>query len=80
MTSSQAPSTAPVLPSILSDDGNSCSSDTPFSRCDPDRWYFPREKLETTPSRRSGIDPDKELTYRQQSANFIQDIGQRLQV
>lgn len=28
----------------------------------------------------SGLDADKELAYRQQAANLIQDMGQRLQV
>lgn len=77
--SSQPPSLV-VIPSVLSDDGSSVGSDTPLNRSDPDRWYFPKERLENTPSRRNGVDADKELTYRQQSANFIQDIGQRLQV
>ncbi|MGH0148993.1 UNVERIFIED_CONTAM: hypothetical protein FKN15_021177 [Acipenser sinensis] len=44
------------------------------------RWFFTREQLETTPSRRSGVEPDKELSYRQQAANLIQDMGQRLNV
>lgn len=43
-------------------------------------WYFTKEQLASTPSRRSGIDINKELSYRQQAANFIQDMGQRLQV
>ncbi|XP_018372840.1 PREDICTED: cyclin-T-like [Trachymyrmex cornetzi] len=45
-----------------------------------ERWYFTREQLANTPSRRCGIDADKELSYRQQAANFIQDMGQRLVV
>ena len=44
------------------------------------RWYFTKEELEQTPSRKCGIDADKELSYRHQAANFIQDIGQRLNV
>merc|ERR1712012_879253 len=45
------------------------------------RWYFPEEKLQITPSVRTGqITLEKELSYRQQAANFIQDMGQRLQV
>ncbi|XP_056145288.1 cyclin-T2a [Lampris incognitus] len=44
------------------------------------RWVFTREQLENTPSRRCGIEPDRELSYRQQSANLIQDMGQRLNV
>lgn len=47
---------------------------------DPQRWFFTKEQLENTPSRKVGLEADKELMYRQQSANFIQDIGQRLQV
>lgn len=45
-----------------------------------ERWYFTKEQLQCTPSRKSGIDADKELSYRQQAANFIQDMGQRLPV
>uniref|UniRef100_A0AAR2M5C1 Cyclin-like domain-containing protein n=1 Tax=Pygocentrus nattereri TaxID=42514 RepID=A0AAR2M5C1_PYGNA len=44
------------------------------------RWFFTREQLETTPSRRCGVEPDRELSYRQQAANLIQDMGQRLNV
>ncbi|XP_011689177.1 PREDICTED: cyclin-T isoform X2 [Wasmannia auropunctata] len=45
-----------------------------------ERWYFTREQLANTPSRKCGVDGDKELSYRQQAANFIQDMGQRLVV
>ena len=45
-----------------------------------ERWLFSRSKLENTPSRRCGIDSDKELNYRQHTANFIQEMGQKLQV
>ena len=44
------------------------------------RWYFTKEELENSPSRKCGIDSDKELSYRRQAANFIQDMGQRLVV
>lgn len=44
------------------------------------RWYFTREQLENSPSRRFGLDPDKELSHRQQAANLLQDMGQRLNV
>nr|XP_028577225.1 cyclin-T1 [Podarcis muralis] len=44
------------------------------------RWYFSREQLARSPSRRAGLDPDKELSYRQQAANLLQDMGQRLTV
>ncbi|XP_053564030.1 cyclin-T1 [Bombina bombina] len=46
----------------------------------PSRWYFTREQLDRSPSRRAGLDPDKELSYRQQAANLLQDMGQRLNV
>ncbi|XP_002156574.2 cyclin-T1 isoform X1 [Hydra vulgaris] len=45
-----------------------------------DRWYFTKEDLRNTPSVRDGIEFAKELGYRQQCANLVQDIGQRLQV
>ncbi|XP_060113411.1 cyclin-T2 [Heteronotia binoei] len=44
------------------------------------RWFFSREQLDSTPSRRCGVEADKELSYRQQAANLIQDMGQRLNV
>jgi cyclin T len=45
------------------------------------RWYFAKEELANSPSRREhGVEPDKELSYRQQAANMIQDMGQRLNV
>ncbi|XP_035487281.2 cyclin-T2 isoform X1 [Scophthalmus maximus] len=44
------------------------------------KWLFTREQLDNTPSRRGGIEADRELSYRQQAANLIQDIGQRLNV
>ena len=45
-----------------------------------EKWYFTKEALMNTPSRRCGFDYDKELFYRQQAANLIQDMGQRLKV
>ncbi|XP_022911758.2 cyclin-T isoform X2 [Onthophagus taurus] len=45
-----------------------------------EKWYFSKERLENSPSRQCGIDESKELSYRQQAANFIQDMGQRLKV
>ncbi|XP_067372130.1 cyclin-T2a isoform X1 [Channa argus] len=44
------------------------------------KWFFTREQLENTPSRSCGVEPDRELSYRQQAANLIQDMGQRLNV
>uniref|UniRef100_A0A8C6ZPL3 Cyclin-like domain-containing protein n=1 Tax=Nothoprocta perdicaria TaxID=30464 RepID=A0A8C6ZPL3_NOTPE len=46
----------------------------------PERSSSFREQLERSPSRRAGLDPDKELSYRQQAANLLQDMGQRLNV
>jgi cyclin T len=43
-----------------------------------ERWIFTKDQLLNTPSRKSGIENDKELIYRQQAANLIQDMGQRL--
>ena len=45
-----------------------------------ERWYFTKEKIRNSPSVQDGIDQTKELGYRQQCANLIQDIGQRLPV
>lgn len=45
-----------------------------------EKWYFTKDQLLQSPSRKSGYDVDKELSCRQQAANFIQDMGQRLQV
>ncbi|XP_072542625.1 cyclin-T2a isoform X2 [Salminus brasiliensis] len=50
------------------------------SRGSSTRWCFTREQLENTPSRRCGVESDRELSYRQQAANLIQDMGQRLNV
>ncbi|KAF7268426.1 hypothetical protein GWI33_018436 [Rhynchophorus ferrugineus] len=47
---------------------------------DSNKWYFTKEQLDNTPSRLCGFDGYKELQYRQQAANFIQDMGQRLKV
>ncbi|XP_064397891.1 cyclin-T1-like isoform X2 [Halichondria panicea] len=45
-----------------------------------ERWYFTKEELENSPSRINGVDPAKELSYRQQSANLIKDVGHRIGV
>ncbi|ELU01607.1 hypothetical protein CAPTEDRAFT_163652, partial [Capitella teleta] len=45
-----------------------------------DRWIFSREQIAQSPSRKCGMDAEKELNYRQQTANMVQDMGQRLQV
>lgn len=45
-----------------------------------ERWYFTKEELKNSPSRINGVDPTKELSYRQQSANLIKDVGHRIGV
>jgi len=45
-----------------------------------ERWLFTQEQLANTPSRLCGIDAEKEKCYRQQAANFMQEMGQRLTV
>lgn len=42
------------------------------------RWYFTREQLADSPSRADGVDPEKELRYRQDAASLIQDMGPKL--
>jgi len=44
------------------------------------RWYWTADQLAKTPSIMNGITYEKELSYRQQAANFIQDMGQKLKV
>ena len=44
------------------------------------KWIFSKEELKNTPSRKSNIDEAKEMNYRQQSANSMQELGRRLQV
>lgn len=44
------------------------------------QWYFSAEQLQNSPSRKCGIDGDKELQYRQQTAYLIQEMGQHLRV
>ncbi|XP_058498184.1 cyclin-T1-like [Solea solea] len=41
-------------------------------------WYYTRQQMDNSPSRRTGIYPDKELSHRQQAAKLIQDMGQQL--
>ena len=53
--------------------GNSNSSSS-------ERWYFTADELANSASRACGIDPEKELAQRQQTANLIQEMGQRLHV
>lgn len=44
------------------------------------RWYFTKDELERSPSKNHGVDADKEMSYRQQTANLIQDMGHRLKL
>lgn len=76
------PSGAPVapLPPDASTVGLGRGSVMAVHRGPSTKWLFTREQLENTPSRRCGIEADRELSYRQQAANLIQDIGQRLNV
>jgi len=57
----------------------SCRTAYNFSMA-ANRWSFTVDQLENTPSRKCGIDSEKESNYRQQAASLIQDMGQRLQV
>ncbi|XP_074499463.1 cyclin-T1 isoform X1 [Sebastes fasciatus] len=52
---------------------------SPPASCN-NKWYYSRQQIDNSPSRRAGLDPDKELSYRQQAANLLQDMGQRLNV
>ncbi|XP_062519711.1 cyclin-T1-like isoform X2 [Corticium candelabrum] len=47
---------------------------------DSEKWYFSKNGLKQTPSICANMDPEKELSYRQQAASLIQDIGQKLNV
>lgn len=58
----------------------SCSKMATSAVSTTDRFYFTKEQLQNTPSRKNGIDPEKEQSYRQQAATLIQDMGQRLSV
>ena len=44
------------------------------------RWIFTAEEIERSPSRIHGVDAEKEMGYRQSTANFIQDMGHRLKL
>jgi len=44
------------------------------------RWIFTAVEVENSPSRVHGVDSDKEMGYRQSTANFIQDMGHRLKL
>lgn len=45
-----------------------------------EQWYFTADQLQNSPSRKCGVDADKELQYRQQTAYLIQEMGQHLRV
>ncbi|GAB1609344.1 cyclin-T1-like [Argonauta hians] len=47
-----------------------------------ERWLFTKSDISRSPSTRGpdSLDPKKELHYRQLAANFIQEMGQKLQV
>jgi len=44
------------------------------------RWFFTKEQISDTPSKRDGIERYDELRYRQNAANLIQDCGKKLNV
>ncbi|XP_057334281.1 cyclin-T1-like [Microplitis mediator] len=44
------------------------------------KWFFTKDQLVNSPSRKFGIDQNRELSYRQQSASLNHDIGQILRV
>ncbi|XP_072840210.2 cyclin-T2 isoform X3 [Pogona vitticeps] len=69
-----------VMAAAVAGSGPGASSASRGAGLGSSRWFFTREQLENTPSRRCGVEADKELSYRQQAANLIQDMGQRLNV
>jgi cyclin T len=44
------------------------------------RWFYSKEDLSNSPSRKDGIDQFSELRYRQAGAQLIQECGKRLQL
>lgn len=44
------------------------------------RWYFTKDELENSPSKRHSVDANKELSYRQQTASMIHEMGHRLKL
>uniref|UniRef100_A0A182QGM4 Cyclin-like domain-containing protein n=1 Tax=Anopheles farauti TaxID=69004 RepID=A0A182QGM4_9DIPT len=60
--------------------GSNASGTTTATKNDDSKWYFTAEQLNSSPSRKCGMDADQELMCRQRAANLIQDMGQRLQV
>lgn len=44
------------------------------------KWFYTYEQVLNTPSRRHGIEPERELRYRQESASLIFDAGQHLEL
>jgi len=45
-----------------------------------ERWMFTNDQLANSPSRKCGIDSATELSYRQQAACLIGDMGHQLQL
>jgi cyclin T len=44
------------------------------------RWFYSKEDMHNSPSRKDGIDQFTELRYRQAAAQLIQECGKRLQL
>lgn len=55
----------------------SSSSRTPNKEI-KNRWFFGKDQILDTPSKRDGIERYDELRYRQNAANLIQDCGKKL--
>ena len=52
----------------------------PTAKVESNRWIFSQEQVKNTPSRQHGMSAIAETHQRQQAANLVQEIGQKLQV
>lgn len=82
---SSSPSVSSTSGSRVGGEGTSLGGTTSLDddetcRNNPAKWFFDKNGMDNTPSRKAGIDTDKELSYRQQAACFIQEMGQKLKV
>lgn len=50
------------------------------SMCPVRRWYFTKQEIEDSPSRRDGISTKKESHLRSLYCSFLQEIGMKLKV
>lgn len=44
------------------------------------KWYFSKEEIENSPSRKDGIDPKSEAQLRKLYCSFLHEIGVKLKV